>query len=980
MRLNFKKWHFIAFIIFLGQSVFAQDVHQWQEGKSGGYTYKYVSGDPMQARFYTLDNGLTVILSENTKEPRIAAKIAVRTGSNNDPKDHTGLAHYLEHLLFKGTDKFGTQDWEKEKPYLEKITALYEVYNQTTDSAKRKKIYKEIDKLSGEASQYSIGNEYDKLMASIGSQGTNAHTSLEETVYHEDIPSSAIDKFLTIQAERFRNPIFRIFHTELEAVYEEKNISIDNDGRKIQEAMLSQVFPTHNYGQQSTIGTIEHLKNPSLVAIRDYYDSYYVPNNMAIVLAGDFNSDEMIKKVDSHFAFMQAKPVKEYTADPEKPLAGPIVKEVFGPSAESMRIAYRVGAESSRDAVMIDLVSSILSNGKAGLIDLNLNKQQKVLGAGTGVWQFKDYGVFMGYASPKQGQSLEETKDLILAEIDNIKRGNFDEELIKAIVANAKLSEILGLESNQNRATELADAFILSQGKGWNRSVNYLQDLSQISKQEIVDFANNFFGDNYVVIYKRQGEDTGIVKVEKPEITPVEMNAGLQSEYVSNIVNMPDNPVSPQWMDFDKDIKKDQVNNLDILYVQNEKNDLFRQYYYFDLGSYHSKLLPLAASYLSFLGTSKYSSEEISKEFYQLASSFTINVQAENTSISIRGLKENYEESVVLFEHLLKDAIVDEEALVALKDRLLKSRSDSKLNKSSIMSALTSYATYGAKNPFNDVLTDEEIQNISGDELLSTLKALLDYKHTLIYYGPETLTDYKKSIAQLHSVPASFKAIPEPVKYNKVAQTENQVLFADYKMVQADIRWIRNASAFNPAKTAEINLFNTYFGGGMGSVVFQTIRESKALAYSTFAFLGSPAKQDDTYSILAFVGTQADKSKDAIKGMNELLNKLPNSEKGFQTAKTSMKNDIETERVTEDGIIFSYLANLKKGLKHDIRKDVYEKIDELTFSNIQNLHQEEIADKAYTYCIVASEDNMSDDELKAIGPLKKLSLEELFGY
>ncbi len=980
MQLKFKNWHFIAFLLFIGQSVFAQDVHQWQEGKSAGYTYKYVSADPMDARFYTLKNGLTVILSENTKEPRIAAKIAVRTGSNNDPEDHTGLAHYLEHLLFKGTDKFGTQNWEKEKPYLDKITALYEVYNQTTNSAKRKEIYKEIDKLSGEASQYSIGNEYDKLMASIGSQGTNAHTSLEETVYHEDIPSSAIDKFLTIQAERFRNPIFRIFHTELEAVYEEKNISMDNDGRKIQEAMLSHVFPTHNYGQQSTIGTIEHLKNPSLVAIRDYYESYYVPNNMAIILAGDFNSDELIKKIDSHFAYMEARPVKEYTADPEKPLAGPIVKEVFGPSAESMRIAYRVGPESSRDAVMIDLISSILSNGKAGLIDLNLNKQQKVLGAGTGVWQFKDYGVFMGYASPKQGQSLEETKDLILAEIDNIKKGNFDEGLIKAIVSNAKLSEILGLESNQSRAAELADVFIKSRGNGWDRSVNNLQELSKISKDQIVDFAKSFFGENYVVIYKRQGEDKGVIKVEKPDITPVEMNAGLQSEFVSNIVNMPDRPVSPQWMDFDKDIKKDKVNNLDILYVQNEKNDLFRQYYYFDLGSYHSKLLPLAASYLSFLGTAKYSSEEISKQFYQLASTFTINAQAENTSISIRGLEENYEESVALFEHLIKDAIVDKDALAALKDRLLKSRSDSKLNKGSIMSALTSYATYGAKNPFNDVLTDEEIRNVSGEELLSILKGLLDYEHTLIYYGPESLTNYKKSIAELHTVPTSFKAIPTPVKYNKIAQTENQVIFADYEMVQADIRWIRNASAFNPAKTAEISLFNTYFGGGMGSVVFQTIRESKALAYSTFALLSTPAKHDDTYSILAFVGTQADKSKDAIKGMNELLNELPNSEKGIQTAKISMKNDIETERVTEDGIIFSYLAALRKGLTHDIRKDVYEKVNRLTFNDIQKLHQEEIANKAYTYCIVASEDNMNEDELKAIGPLKKLSLEELFGF
>ena len=335
---------------------------------------------------------------------------------------------------------------------------------------------------------------------------------------------------------------------------------------------------------------------------------------------------------------------------------------------------------------------------------------------------------------------------------------------------------------------------------------------------------------------------------------------------------------------------------------------------------------------------------------------------------------------MALFEHLINHAEGNDEALEALKGRILKSRADAKLNKSGIMSALTSYATYGEKNPFNDVLSDDEIKNLSSQQLLTVLKDLLNYKHKLIYYGPKTIDDYKVSIAKLHAVPASFAPIPNAVSYPKVAQKENKVIFADYKMVQADIRWIRNASAYDPSKTAEIDLFNAYFGGGMGSVVFQTIRESKALAYSTFSLIGSPAKKDDNYSVFAFVGTQADKYKDAVKGMNELLNELPHSEKGFKTAKTSMKNDIETQRITEDGIIFSYLAALKKGLDYDIRKEVYNKINTLSFADIQKLHKEEMANKAYTYCIVASEDNLKEEELKAIGQVKILSLEELFGY
>jgi len=321
----------VVFFLFttICYNVSAQQTFNWKQETSNGYTYKYVTNDPMKARFYTLKNGLSVILTENHKEPRIAVNIAVRAGSNTDPKEHTGLAHYLEHLLFKGTDTYGTLNWAKEKPYIDSITNLYEKYTTLTDPQERKKTYQEIDRLSGEASKYSIANEYDKLVSSLGSQGTNAHTWVEETVYEEDIPSNAIDKFLMIQAERFRKPVFRLFHTELEAVYEEKNRSLDNDGSKMQEAMMYNLFPTHNYGQQTTIGTIEHLKNPSINAIRNYYNKYYVPNNMSIIMAGDFNADELIKKIDQRFKYMQPKPLNLYNPAPEKPLTASITKDIF---------------------------------------------------------------------------------------------------------------------------------------------------------------------------------------------------------------------------------------------------------------------------------------------------------------------------------------------------------------------------------------------------------------------------------------------------------------------------------------------------------------------------------------------------------------------------------------------------------------------------------------------------------------------------
>ncbi|WP_244620313.1 M16 family metallopeptidase [Chitinophaga japonensis] len=959
----------------------AQDKYQWKEGSSGGYTYRYVTDDPMQARFYTLKNGLTVVLSVNKKEPRIQTLIGVRAGSNSDPADHTGLAHYLEHLLFKGTNKFGSLDWEKEKAYLSEIEGLYDTYNHTSGPDARKAVYHRIDSVSGLAAKYAIANEYDKMMTGMGAQGTNAHTWVEETIYEEDIPSNAVDKYLAVQAERFREPVFRLFHTELEAVYEEKNRGLDNDGRKMYETMLAALFPTHNYGQQSTIGTIEHLKNPNLKVIRDFYDAYYVPNNMAIVMAGDFDPDYVIKKIDEDFAYMQPKQVQEYKAPQEKPIEAPIVKEVFGPDAENVFLAFRMpGALDARSAVLLNVMGQILNNGKAGLLDLNINKQQKVLNAGVGQLPWKDYTVFYLSGKAKQGQTLEEVKDLLLGQLEILKKGEFDETLVKAIVNNAKLSELQGLESNNNRANAIMDAFIKHRGQQWEHDVEMVDAMGQVTKQQIVDFANKYIGDNYVLVYKRKGEDKNIQKVEKPAITPVAVNREAQSPFLQRIAAMPATPVKPQWLDYDKDIQKSKIGPAEMLYVQNKNNELFRLYYRFDMGAWNNKKLPMAAQYLQFLGTDKYTTEEISKEFYNIACNFNVASGTDVTTITISGLQENFDKAVTLFEHLLTHCQPNEEALAALKGRLQKARTDNKLSKVAIMRGLVQYAMYGPRNPYNNQLSQQELEGLTSKELVDMLHQLPSYKHTVIYYGPQTLAAAADAVKQLHTIPAAFTAAPKPVTFAKSSQAKNQVLFADYDMVQAEVNWLRNTGGYNPSNTAVIDLFNNYFGGGMGSIVFQTIRESKALAYSTYAFYVTPDKKEDRYSVVAYVGSQADKMNEAIGGMNELLNDIPRSDKLLETAKESMKQNIETERITQDGIIFSYLAAQKLGLSTDYRKQVYAAIDNLGFDQVKQFHDQNLANKPYTYCVLGSEKRISMDDLKKYGEVKKVSLEELFGY
>lgn len=952
---------------------------QWKEAKAGGYTYKYLPNDPTNTRFYTLKNGLTVILSKNEKKPRIQTYIAVKAGSKTDPATNTGLAHYLEHMLFKGTDKYGSLDWSKEKPILDYIDALYEQYNTTKDENKRKAIYKQIDSVSGEAAKYAIANEYDKMMSAMGAKGTNAWTSFEETVYTEDVPSNALNKYLSVQAERFRNPILRIFHTELEAVYEEKNRGLDSDGRKQFEAMFAGMFKNHNYGLQTTIGTIEHLKNPSLVEIRKYFHKYYVPNNMGIIMVGDFNPDEVIKQIDKDFAYMQPKEVKPYTFKPEAPIAKPVSIDVYGPEAENIMMGYRLPGADHPDAKILELVGSILTNGSAGLMDIDLVLNQKLLGAYAFPYVLKDYSILLLQGRPIEGQSLDDVKGLMLGEIEKLKKGDFSEELLQAIVNNEKKSLIETFESYSSTASDLVNNFTSDQD--WADRVNYTNILSNITKKDIIAFANKYFGDNYVAVYKRQGEDKSTVKVEKPPITPVQINREAESDFSKHVKSIPENNIAPKWLDFNKDLSKLKQGGYEFLGVENKDNDLFRLYYYFETGSWDSKLLDLAADYINYVGTHDMSAAQFSEEMYALAASFRVNVSSENTYISVDGLYENFDQTASLVEKMIRGAMADEQALEAYKARLMKARADQKKNKGYIMSGLQYYALYGPQNPFNNELSNQELKDLKAQDLINALTMLLNKEHKILYYGPNDLNVVAPKILKVHPYPADgLQPISNTVKYKMVDQTKNAVLFANYDMVQAEVRWARNNGSYNEKIFPKANLFNEYFGGGMGSIVFQTIRESKALAYSTYAYYSLPSRLDQKNSVIAYVGTQADKFKESVAAMNELLNDLPQSDKAFVTAKESLKKSLATKRVTQEGIIFSYLSAQRLGRDYDISEVVYNAIPALTFNDLKSFHGTELKNKPYTYCILANEEKINMDDVKKIGDVKILTLEEIFGY
>lgn len=947
------------------------------------YSYSSVPGDPLKARIYTLDNGLKVYMTVNKEQPRIQTYIAVRVGGKNDPAETTGLAHYFEHLMFKGTQQFGTQNYEAEKPLLDEIEQQFEVYRKTTDSIARKQIYHTIDSLSYEASKLAIPNEYDKLMAAIGANGTNAYTSFDVTCYTEDIPSNQVENWARIQADRFENCVIRGFHTELETVYEEKNMSLTRDPRKVYETVLSCLFPHHPYGTQTVLGTQENLKNPSITNIKAYHGVWYVPNNMAICLSGDFDPDQMIKVIDRYFGHLKPNPElpKLNLPKEEEEIQAPVVRTVLGPDAESVALAWRFPGAASRETEVLQVVSQILYNGQAGLIDLDLAQQQKTLSAYCYPLTMSDYSVFLMQGRPKAGQTLDEVKELLLGEVKKLRDGNFDEKILQANLNNFKLYQLQQLESNEGRADWFVQSFV--NGSDWADEVTMLDRLSALTKQDIVDFAQKYLKDtNLAVIYKKQGQDPNEKKISKPEITPIVMNRDTASTFLKSIQESQVAPVEPQFLDYSKDLAQlKSERGVPVLYKQNTENDLFSLVYLFDMGNNNDKALGTAAQYLEYLGTSKMTPEEVKSEFYRLACSFSVYPSSKRTYVTLEGLNENLPAAIALFEELMADAQVNKEAYDNLAQDILKKRRDAKLNQMQNFSRLMSYVTYGPKNPATNLLSEAELKQMNPQELVDRIHGLNGYEHRILYYGPSTEKELLALINEQHRTPESLKPVPAGEEFQELLTPETKIYLAPYEAKQIYMSQISNRGERFDASIEPIRqLYNEYFGGSMNSIVFQEMRESRGLAYSAWSSLYKPTYLTDCYLMRAQIATQNDKMIDAIRTFNDIIDNMPQSEAAFKLAKEGMTARLRTERVTKMNVIWSFISAQYLGLDTDSRIQLYNDIQNMTLQDVIDFQQKWVKGRTYSYGILGDKKELDMKALKQIAPVQELTQKEIFGY
>ena len=931
----------------------------------------------MQVLQKTLDNGLTVYLSPNAEEPRFYAEIVTRAGSKHDPASNTGLAHYLEHLLFKGTRSFGTESFIDEEPLLQQIASLYEKRAHEKNESKRSEIYRQINTLSAQASKFAIPNEMDRAYSDMGAKGLNAHTWHEETVYKVDLPCNRLEHWAKIESERFDQPVFRLFHTELETVYEEKNRAIDNKHRLIYRAVNNLLFKVHPYGQQSTLGTVEHLKNPSIRAIEEFYAKQYVPENMAICLSGDLDPEKTFQLIEKYFSSWKSpSPLRPEPKWEEKPLKGREFVQVEYLGEEQVVLAFRTAPRHHEDYPALRLIDMILDNSVAGLINLDLVDKQKVRSAGCYPQNMNDYGAHFLYGIPKKDQTLEEVEQLLLQQIERIKQGDFDLWILGAVINDFKKRQKENYERNDKRVELMRDTFLAF--TDWETTLNEIADLEKLSKDDIIRTAQKYYGMDYVVGFRVDAQHD-LPSIEKPPIDPLSIDPDKESSFMKEVKKLPLNPLQPKFLKEGRDFSVHSISpGIRLIHSFNPLNDLFNLEVRMEMGFDHQPLLSAAKRMLDRAGAGTLDSEKLKVEWYRLGTDFAFGVQEHFSNFSINGLDENFEASLKLTQdHLLLPNSTDD-IWNLTKGIILSERDDEQKDPNSLTYALAHFHRYGENSRYLRRSSDSELNQTSVSDLSDILKQVVSSPRSVLYFGPKPPAHVISLIKDtfLGEAPAHHPSASKPDR--SINPPTNQVYFLNKEMAQAQVRLEFSSGLLDESITPSVQMFNEYFGGGMAGLVFQELREARALAYSAWARFFTPSRQDEENVLVGSIGCQADKTLDAVNAFLELLKDMPISENRWSSAHTSLLSTYRTNPISSRAIPrFVYDVDIL-GLNMDPRESRFQRLKNSQPKDFENFYIEKIQSRPILFSIVGDSEKIDLNALEKLGDLTRVKAKDLF--
>lgn len=932
---------------------------------------------------FKLKNGLSVYIWEDDSKSDVFGLVGVRAGSINEPEAYTGLAHYLEHVMFKGTTKIGALNWAEEAPIYQEIIAKYDQMAEESDPAKKEAIGKEINELTIKAGKLGVPNEYSNLMESMGAKGVNAGTFYDFTYYHSSFPAYQVNKWLEISSQRFLNPIFRSFQSELETVYEEYNRSQDNQMRVSSQFVLQKAFEGHPYSR-SVIGLPEHLKNPRLSKLIDFYNEWYVPENMVLVLVGNIKAQQITGRINASFGRLPKKPMPERKAYPELEIKGRTQYTAKVGAYPQVNLVFKSVPAGHPDETALEIALSLLNNSsETGAMD-KLVLDGELTSAGAYPVTFREQGRTFVSAIPlydenqKRFESNKSAEKKVLEAIKQIANGAFEDWKIDAIKAEMCRRFDLQMEENEDKAEMLMQAFYNEQDLG--EVLNHKDKVMSITVEDIKRVAKEYLSDNYLAIYIEKGKPDKSNKIQKPGYKPVEPPVGKQSLYATQFKTMPFGKVAESFVDY-SEVQSKKLNERSIMYyTPNKENNVFQLVVQYGVGEREFPKLGFAANLMNNAGImGAYEPQQLKEELSRLNATCRVSASEDNLYIIMEGYEETLTEACQLLSRQILMPKLDDKQLNRLKGSELSSRQQRKENVSVLSDALRQYMLYGDKSSYINELTDKQIYDLQIAELTGDINRASNYEAKIFFTGTLPFDQAYNILSQNLPLVANERPSTSPQAKDMLSVTENTVYFLpNNDAEQAQIH------LYIPMQTADKkddvlrDAFNQYFGLDFTGIVLHEIREKRSMAYTAYAYVGTQGIAGKASYLQGYIGTQNDKANEALEVLMGLVADMPQNSERIDNIKSYLRQEMLTTHPSFRSKAMQLVSLGYQGYTDDPAKENLAKVDALTFEDIVKFYEENIKGKPYAIAIMGNPKQIDVKRLEKFGKVIRLNERRLF--
>jgi predicted Zn-dependent peptidase len=934
-----------------------------------------------EVKEYILDNGMTVWLNEDHSQPKVFGAVVVKAGAKDTP--NTGIAHYFEHMMFKGTDKIGTVDYNSEKVLLDSIAMKYDELAKIKDPTGRNKIQREINELSVRAADYVIPNEFDKLITKYGGTKLNAGTSYDYTVYHNIFSPQYMEQWAEINSERLLNPVFRMFQSELETVYEEKNRMNDMMLNQAIERLMEIYFRPHPYAYP-IIGSTENLKNPRLSEMQKFFEEYYVASNMGLILSGDFDTDSVLPILDRTFSRLPKGTMKSSSSIKLAPFQGRVKAKVKVPIPllKAVAVGFRGLPANHPDMPALDVAVGILnnSNGTGYLDELMVNR--KVMGAMAGKESFNEAGFVGVVIVPKLvSQSRRAAEKMIWRAISRLKKGDFSDELFKSLKQEQLRQHLTGLEDIDSRSQVMVQLF--SQEKTWADYQEELERAEALTKEDVVKVANKYFGDNYLYIRKKTGRYPKD-NLQKPDFAPIiPQHTDATSDYAIQLESIPVQEVKPRFIDFENDAEMLSLAPKAKLYVTpNRVNNIFTLNLSYGIGLLEEPKLKYLATYIPLLGTNELTFGAFRTKLQTLGSTLDFDVDKDNFIIKITGFDKAFDETLAVICDFLMHVEPDDKKLNTLIDDAKVTEKAFFKSNNEVAQALFEYVQYGDLSQYLNKLSLKEVKKLKGNELIDLFHKVKEVECAFHYCGTLNTDEVAGLIKKNIAVDDIRDCSKSPVYREFVKYEKPLVFFYDMPDVFQNIiyAYMTSDPMDSERKRHEASLFSKYFGEGMSSLMFQEIREFRSFAYYTSGAYRLPPfnQQDKLTRFVAYLSTQSDKTTDAMEVLNSLIQDMPQRpekiEDVIQTCINQTNNDYPAFRE-----ISSKIASYQKeGYTEDPNHALLKNIEQLSMEDINRFYESHVKGRNLVYVIVGNSRMIDMKKLETFGEIVRLKKTDFY--